>query len=239
MNTYSRRFHVVWNPIELVRREITGRYLMYYYNQHPRNATFALAVRLKVLGLVSYVAGLLLALSSHSLRSHTRGQLLIFLPPLAALLLAIGDFIQFPQYFLHVFPFAVALLAAAMAYLWEQGRAHVFLGALFVFTLLVGLGGLAAKIRANAYHTIYLPVVDSILPHMTTTTLVDGPCELIFGLGDSHVIDGVSREQYLAHKPEFIVIGHSFGYAKVYDPKLMKPLTATRNTKSSALNQMG
>jgi 4-amino-4-deoxy-L-arabinose transferase-like glycosyltransferase len=218
MSIYSGRFHAVWNPVELIRREIVGRYLMFYYTLNGATSSPSLA-RFKVLGLIPYVAGFFLALSSRALRSDRRGQLLILLFPLSALLLGFGDYIQYPQYFLHDFPFALALLAAGAAYYWEQGRGRILLAAFFVFVAALGSGGILAKIRLNEYQTVYRPTISSILPYMSASTLVDGPCELIFALGDSHVVDGMSRESYLAHKPDFIVVGRFFGLAKVYDPE--------------------
>jgi hypothetical protein len=219
MNKYSGRFHAVFNPIELIRREITGRYLMFYYSLTGATSSPSVA-RFKVLGLIPYVAGFFLALSSRPLRSNQRGRLLILWFPLSALLLGFGDYIQYPQYFLHDFPFALALLAAGGAYYWEQGRGRYLLAAFLAFVAAIGSGGVIAKIRLNEYQTIYRPAVDSILPHMNASTLINGPCELIFALGDSHVIDGMSHENYLAHKPDFIVVGRMFGLAKVYDPEL-------------------
>jgi 4-amino-4-deoxy-L-arabinose transferase-like glycosyltransferase len=214
MSMYSRRTHLTFNPIELVRREIVGRYLMYYYNPAAPGAA-----RFKFLSLPLYFAGVLIALSARSLRTTPKGILLICFAPFSALLLAVGDVIQFPQYFLHVFPFCLALMAAGSAYYWQIGKARPLVIVLLLAALVVNVGGLLVKIRQNEFGTLYDPVVNYIRPLMTADTQVDGPYELIFGLGDPHVTDGMKDEQYAAHRPEFIVIGRHFGFARVTEPK--------------------
>jgi Dolichyl-phosphate-mannose-protein mannosyltransferase len=218
MHKYSGRFQMIWNPVQLVNREITGRYLRHYLEDTSR-ADLPRLARLRVLGLFPYVAGFLLAVSSRSLRSTAGGRLLILLVPVSALLLALGDFAQYPMYFVHALPFAMAALAAGLAYYWQSGKYRAYLLALLVCVLAVGIGGLGGKVLLNDYRNIYLSTVRAIVPDLKNSGLVDGPCELIFGIGDSRLVDGMTRESYFAHKPDFIVIGRVTKVQRFYEPE--------------------
>lgn len=218
MNTYSNRFHLSWNPVQLIHREVKGRYLMYYNG--ALSVSGSRLAKFKLLSLVPYGAGFLLAVSSRCLRATPNGRLLIALTPLVALLVAVGDVIQSPRYFLHVFTFPLALLAIAGNHFWRFRIARGPLLLLFAGAASGGLTGLSAKLFLDESSAIYAPVISTIQSSMREDTLVDGPCELIFGLGDKHLVDGMSPEEFRERRPDFVVIGKEFGNAKVYDRSL-------------------
>jgi hypothetical protein len=157
--------------------DIYWRYWVFHYT------VLSGILKLKAIIVIAYLSGVTAAFLTPSLRrSGLRAVLL--LAPIAYITLAVVDRQQVPYYL--VFPFSIFAICCALWVAASYSRSllwrYLSLG-LIGSGLLLGLGGILAKIRQNSYRNEYLPIARLAEPYRKSGRNVTGGSEFGFALG--------------------------------------------------------
>ncbi len=166
------------SPLKALLMDVTGRYLVFFL---PENR--GAGAKLKILILLTYWAGILLAVVTPVIRRSPGVPLLILLSGLYYVELALLDGSQFPHYMVHVISMWALLLAAVSGF----AISNRLLPRPFILTALGGfvvlqLSGHIFKIRSGPNQNDYLAAIAFVEAHSSSDTLVMGPSELQFNL---------------------------------------------------------
>ena len=203
------------SPFQSVLAEIRQRYLAYYFTLDG----LAGAARLKGLVLIGYFGSLVWMMAFPRAR-RARGVVVLSLAAVVSVLgLAVLDKMKFPHYFVYVFPPLAALTAVCFRWFWTATRVpRSLLVATAAGLMAIQLGGTAARIVADSYSNIYVPVIDFVKERATSGSLVMGPAELAFALPpEIRLIDDVALGFYSGKQADLIVCDEF--YPKVNPPR--------------------
>ena len=165
------------HPFAMLVSEVYDRYLGYYgYSATKKD--------FRILLLLSYLAGPLVALAIPSIRKQRNYQLLALLTVLSFLTMAVIEGSRQRVYMVHTIPFLIVWLAISIHWLWSQGKWLRQLATLSVVVFaLLHVAALAYRVRLDAYHKQYLPVVEYVRPTVRNGSLLIGPAPFLFELG--------------------------------------------------------
>jgi hypothetical protein len=188
-------------------REITVRYLI-AFGLGGHSAGHSSLTKLKVLILLTYVVGIIGALSMRPIRAHRGYKALLILTGIYFVFLTIFDGQKLAWYLVHMMPLFAALLAVFVHWLWTSTRLPRWAIALPLGGfLMLQLGGLVQRIRQNEYRRSYAPAVDFLKAKAEPSALIMGSTELAFALGfDANLVDDIRLGYYTGKKPDYIVV---------------------------------
>ncbi len=197
------RFAGLHAPLQAIVREIRDRYMNYY----GMRAGASLAILLKAVLPLGYLAGVILCLALPALRRSPgiRKMLVILAVYFSALTWVEGT--KQLHYLLHIVPVFVALIALALRQLWIQGAVPRWV----IGTVCVGLLGLQIlpvlyRIRLDAYHKDYLPAARVVQRYGGPGKLVDGSSEMAFALGfDDHLLTDYTLGYDTGRDPDVLI----------------------------------
>jgi hypothetical protein len=194
---------------------ITDVYHRYFYYYYSTQSGFG---RMKIVGLVFYVAAFAGVLLKAGLRSREGVRAALVLAVANYCLLANLDRQEFPHYFFTVFaPFAL-VGAIWIADALESGFAPRWIAlSLLAASWGASVCGHGSKILANGYKNEFLPVIERVKPIVDRGDNIVAGSEIAFGVGfRRNVIDENLLGSGLAAPPEAIV----FNLYDLLEPEL-------------------
>ncbi len=164
--------------------------------------------RLKILGLLFYVAAFLGLLLSPRLRARPAGRTALALAVANYLVLAVADQRHYAHYLVGVFAPVALACAIWIADKFETRSAGRWVAvSLLAVSGAVSVGGHGVKILANGYGNEFLPVIAQIKPITDRGGNVVAGAEIAFGVGfRPNVIDDSRLGTDLPSPPEAIVL---------------------------------
>lgn len=194
------------SPISGIIREFTERY-PHAFGLQAASSGHSGPIFLKGLILFGYLAGVLGVLLTKELRQNRNYRALLFLTTIYFLWMAIMDGQKQTYYITHILPFYLIMLAIWINFLWRKNflpRPLIALG--LSGLVLLGIGGMALRIKQNTYGNFYKPMITFLKENSTENDLIMGGAELGFGLGfpKNHVADGTFGLN-TGKRPEFII----------------------------------
>jgi hypothetical protein len=165
---------------------------------------------LKIIALAIYVAGLVGALATPSIRRHQGYRALMVIWLASSLTMAAVDKEIHYFYLLHFMLPIIALLAVWLTTEWQQGAARRWVVAGLVAALiLVQASVFVSRFRANQYG-LYVSSVAYLKGHMEPQDQIFGSAELAFELGfDGRVIDDYRLGYKSGKQARFVVLDHN------------------------------
>jgi hypothetical protein len=160
------------DPIEALRRE-AARFLG-YYGVRP-NAS--IAVRLKGLLPLGYVAGIVAAVAIPAVRKQRFIRFALILLFAQMLILTFIEGTKQYHYIVDVIPTLVALLVAVLWTLFTKypARRHILAAVALVFVV-IQIGPVVYRIRENPYRNDWLPTIEAARPFVQQNlSIVGGP----------------------------------------------------------------
>jgi 4-amino-4-deoxy-L-arabinose transferase-like glycosyltransferase len=203
----SGRLNDILRPWIEVRNEIEERYLAAFGFQRGAPAI----AKVKVLLLLSYVAGLVGTLSVRALRRQRGIRVLLILAAINWLYLTLQS-VKHPAYLVYSIPFLAAFLAIWIVWCWNQPNLPSPIVAVGLAGFIaLQLAAVANVVVHDKYRRTYLPATAFLKAHAEPQDLVVGEPEMGFALGfDSDLLDD-SRLGYYSHvNPSFIVVGENY-----------------------------
>ena len=200
-NTIRYRTEIHGSRVLATITDLYYRYFSYYYSARSGYE------RLKIVGLVFYVAAFAGVLLRPGLRSRKGVRAALVLAVANYCLLANLDRQRFPLYLVTVFaPFAL-VGAIWIADALESGSALRWVAvSLLAASWCVSVCGHGVKILANGYKNEFLPVIERVKPIVDRGGNIVAGSEIAFGVGfRSNVIDDIRLGSGLAAPPEAIV----------------------------------
>jgi len=196
------RFAAITSPLETLRLQIFERYL-YMYGFAPDTLGFS---HVKILVLLTYLAGVAAALSIRGIRDSYRA--LLGLSGVCFLSWMLIDRQVQSFYLVHFVMFLVAIFAASLSWLWEKQMVpRLSLAALVVLVAGVQFATVARRIQQNPYQNAYLATTGFLKQKAAPSQLIIGSAELAFQLGfHSNVVDDYRLGFRSGKRPDFIVI---------------------------------
>ncbi len=190
------------SPIHCILWDWRYRYLTFFF---PRSGG---AERLKVIVLIVYALAFAAALAAPAIRRAAGVVYLVLLTALYYSGLAVLDDAQFPHYMVHTITALALLLALTAGYAWRARLApRPLIAAALACFMALQLGGHVLKIRADTYATAYEPTLRFLEMHASPETLIDGPAQLLFGLGEGYrLVDDARLGGLSGRRPDIIVL---------------------------------
>lgn len=212
------------SPLSGLIREFTERY-PHAFGLQANSGGHSGPIFLKGLILIGYLAGILGVLFSKELRQNKNYRALIFLTAVYFLWMALMDGQKQTYYIIHILPFYLIMLSIWVNLFWRRNilpRPLIALG--LSGLLLLGIGGMALRIKQNTYGNFYKPTINFIKENSTGDDLIMGGAELGFGLGfpKNHIADGAFG-LHTGKRPKFIIydsaVENSWQDSKNYFPE--------------------
>jgi hypothetical protein len=191
-------------PWRGVWREINGRFRNHFIPEGGSG-------KLKIIGLLIYVAALGTLASARKLR-ETRGcRLLLSLTLLQFLCLSVFASLKVPYYMVYILPYFAAAGGIATSYLWSSYglRVRVLCAAALVCYATVQTAVVMNLSFVNGgYRKEYTPVVAYLKSTLQPDDLVMGPAELGFSLGfeNPQLVDDVWFGYWSGRRPTVLVV---------------------------------
>ncbi len=169
-------------------------------------------VRLKLLTLLAYLAGIAGVLLTPSLRRARGVRALLLITTIYFAVMSLFQSANSHDYLIHIVPMYAALLSMWLDWSWAAGRIpRTILVAAAGGLVLLQLGGIAQRARLDPYRKMYMPVIEYLQQHRSPGTLVMGSAELGFHLGFTpSLIDDVRLGYYSSRRPDFIVVDERY-----------------------------
>ncbi len=222
------------SPVSAVLREFTERY-PHAFGLQAISSGHSGPIFLKSLILVGYALGFLGVLFIKELRQNKNYRALLILTVIYFLWMALMDGQKQTYYIIQLVPFYLIMLAVFVNFLWRKSfvpRPLIALGASGL--LLLGIGGMALRIKQNTYGNFYQPMISFLKENSTENDLIMGGAENGFGLGfpKNHIADGLFGFQ-TKKRPKFIVydsaVENSWQDSKNYNPEFYEYLPRLLN----------
>jgi hypothetical protein len=191
-------------PWRGVWREINGRFRNHFIPEGGMG-------KLKIIGLLIYVAALGTLASARKLR-ETRGcRLLLCLTLLQFLCLSVFASLKVPYYMVYILPYFAAASGIAISYLCSSYglRVRVPCAAALVCYLAVQTAVVMnLSFVVDGYRKEYTPVVAYLKSTLQPDDLVMGPAELGFSLGfeNAQLVDDVWFGYWSGRRPTVLVV---------------------------------
>jgi 4-amino-4-deoxy-L-arabinose transferase-like glycosyltransferase len=192
-------------PLGMISAEIRERYLGRFAGWRPGAPPL---MRVKVLLLVAYLAGIIGCLSMRSLRRSPRARAVVTATLLSLLLLMVADAHRWYVYLIYVLPplaLCLALVTNEISKLgrWRRWTVNAGLAAYGLF----GVLSVAYRARLDVHHRAFLPAVDFVRSRLHDDELVMAGGEFGMGLDfERHVLD----DPWLGYRnhrvPDYVVL---------------------------------
>ncbi|HEU4720903.1 MAG TPA: hypothetical protein VFS59_06025 [Gemmatimonadaceae bacterium] len=192
-------------PLGMIGAEIKERYLGRFAGWRPGAP---LMMRVKVLLLVAYLAGIVGCLSMRSLRGNPRVRALVTFTVLSLALLMVADAHRWYVYLIYVLPPLALCLALVTNEIGKPGgwRRWVANAGLVAYGLF-GVASVAYRARLDVHHRAFLPALAYLKSHVQDDDLVIAGGE--FGLGldfEKHVLDDPWIGYHNRRAPDYVVL---------------------------------
>jgi hypothetical protein len=194
------------SPVSAILREFTERY-PHAFGLQANSGGHTGPIFLKSLILVGYALGFLGVLFTKELRQNINYRALLILTIIYFVWIALMDGQKQTYYIIQLVPFYLIMLAVFLNFLWRKSFVPRSLIALGVSgLLLLGIGGMALRIKQNTHGNFYKPAISFLKENSTENDLIMGGAELGFGLGfpKNHIADGLFGFK-TGKRPKFIV----------------------------------
>lgn len=217
------------SPVSAILREFTERY-PHAFGLQANSGGHSGPIFLKSLILVGYALGFLGVLFTKQLRQNKNYRALLILTVIYFVWIALMDGQKQTYYIIQLVPFYLIMLAVFLNFLWRKSfvpRPVIALGASGL--LLLGIGGMALRIKQNTYGNFYNPMIAFLKENSTENDLVTGGAENGFGLGfpTNHIADGLFGFR-TGKRPKFIIydsaVENSWRDSKIYNPEFYEYL---------------
>jgi 4-amino-4-deoxy-L-arabinose transferase-like glycosyltransferase len=194
----------VSRPLTLLATELRQRYLERYAGWRPDVPPL---MRIKIVFLLAYLAGVLGCLASLRLRRERAVVALVVWAGLSFGALMVLDSNRWYVYLLHVIPIFVAVLAVWLGALWARGPlARYAVQVALAVWILFSMGTVALRARLNDYDRLYAPTLAYLQGHVRDGDLVMAPAEFGPGLGFApRVLDDPKFGYRNGRTPDWIV----------------------------------
>jgi hypothetical protein len=205
--TADDRLGALTAPLAGLRREIMERYLI-GFGLGPHSLGNSGPIRLKALILLAYVIAIIGTVLVKDLRKQRGIQALLLLAALDFMVLTIWDGQKLTWYLIHVIPVYTSILAVWIVWCWNKRFVPRWLLAGMLFVLMaIQIGGVAQRIRLDAYHRSFAPAADFLRKNANGDQLIMASAEMGFGLGTfDHLVDDSRLGFQSGKRPDFIVI---------------------------------
>ena len=201
------RLEGIFAPWAALYREITLRYMV-AFGMGPHSAGHSSLAALKIFMLLTYVAGIMGALFTRSIRTHRGYKALLILTGIYFSMLTLLDGQKLAWYLVHMIPLFAALLALFVNWLWNNTRVPRWAIVLpLILFMLLQVGGVAQRMRHREYKNSYMPAADFLKANADSSSLIMGSTELAFALGfEANLVDDIRLGYYTGKRPDFIVV---------------------------------
>ncbi len=222
------------SPFSAILREFTERY-PHAFGLQANSGGHSGPIFLKSLILVGYALGLLGILLTKELRNNKNYRALLILTGIYFLWMALMDGQKQTYYVVQLVPFYLIMLAVFVNFLWRKSfvpKALISIGVCGL--LLLGIGGMALRIKQNTFGKLYKPMIAFLKENSTENDLIMGGAENGFGLGfpKNHIADGLFGFQ-TKKRPKFIVydsaVENSWLDSKTFQPEFYEYLPRLLN----------
>jgi hypothetical protein len=156
----------------------------------------------------AYVVALVGSLSVREIRAHKGYRALLVLTALFFIIMTVLDGQKLAWYLIHIVPPYTALLAVWLGWCWRNRFAPRWsLAAAVCGLLLLQVGGVLYRMKANSYGKSFSPAVAFLKGRADKTTFIMASADLDFGLGfDSRVLDDFRLGFDSGKRPDYIVV---------------------------------
>jgi hypothetical protein len=214
----AARVSDVQAPWRGVWREINGRFRSHFWPEGGMG-------KLKIVGLLVYLAALGTLASARKLRQTSGCRLLLCLTLLQFLYFSVFASIKNPYYLVYILPYFAAATGIAISYLWSSYglRVRVLCAAALAIYLAVQTAVVInLSMVTGGYRKEYTPVIAYLKSTLQPGDLVMGAAELGFSLGfeNSQLVDDVWFGYWSGRRPTVVVVDRWY-YGQVIE-------TATR-----------
>ena len=198
----------VMAPWRGVWREINGRFRNHFYPEGGMG-------KLKLIGLLMYVAALGTLAFAKRLR-ETRGcRLLLCLTLLQFLCLSVFASLKVAYYLVYILPYFAAATGIAISYLWSSYglRVRVLCATALVCYVAVQTAAVMSLSFVTAgYRKEYTPVIAYLNSTLQPDDLVMGPAQLGFSLGfeNPQLVDDVWFGYWSGRRPTILVVDRGY-----------------------------
>ena len=191
-------------PWRGVWRELNGRFRNHFYPEGGMG-------KLKLIGLLLYVAALVTLASAKKLRETTGCRLLLWLTLLQFLCLSVFASTKNDYYMVYILPYFAAATGIAVSYLFSSHGLRVRVlcaAALVCYAAVQTAAVLNLSIVTGGYRKEYIPVVGYLKSTLQPDDLVMGAAELGFSMGfeNPQLVDDVWLGYWSGRRPTVVVV---------------------------------
>jgi 4-amino-4-deoxy-L-arabinose transferase-like glycosyltransferase len=202
-------------PWRGIWRELNGRFRNHFWPEDSR------AGKIKIVGLVVYVAALTTLLSARKLREKDGCRLLLYLTLLQFLCLSLFSSFKATYYIIYILPYLAVATGIAASYLWSSygTRVRVLCASALLSYLAVQTAAVTnLSMATSGYRKEYTPVVTYLKSILKPDDLVMGTSELGFSLGfeNPQLVDDVWFGYWSVRRPTVLVVDRWY-YAPVIE----------------------
>jgi hypothetical protein len=192
-------------PWRGIWREINGRFRNHFW---PEDSSMG---KLKIVGILVYVAALGTLASARKLRQTSGCRLLLCLTLLEFLCLSVFANNKSPYYIVYILPYFAAATGIAISYLWSSygARVRMLCAAALVSYLAVQTAAVInLSVVTGGYRKEYEPVIAYLKSTLQPDDLVMGAAEPGFSLGfeNPQLVDDVWFGYWSGRRPTVLVV---------------------------------
>ncbi len=192
-------------PWRGIWRELDGRFRNHFW---PEGGG---AGKLKIIGLLVYLASFATLISTEKLRRRSGCRFLVSLTLLQFLCLSLLASFKSTYYIIYILPYFAAVTGVAVSYLWWSNgtRIRVLCAvALLSYVMIQTAAVLNLSIVTSGYRKEYAPVVAYLKSILQPGDLLMGTSELGFSLGftNPQLADDVWLGYWSARRPTIVVV---------------------------------
>ena len=192
-------------PWRGIWREIDGRFRNHFW---PEGSS---AGKIKIVGLLVYMAAIGTIVSIRNLRDKSGCRLLLYLTLLQFLCLSLFSSFKATYYIIYILPYFAAATGIAVSYLWSSYGTGVRMAcatALFGYLAVQTAAVLNLGMATSGYRKEYSPVAAYLKSILRPDDLVMGTSELGFSLGfeNPQLVDDVWFGYWSQRKPTVLVV---------------------------------
>jgi hypothetical protein len=207
-NSYSRI--ALTRPVEALVAEIEQRYMPGFGFPAAHSAGHSGPIRLKVVPLIAYIAGIAACMLIPVLRASLAVRTLLLITGLHFTYLTFFEGIKFTYYLVHIVPLFGMILAFPLESMWARYDSRLLrLAAASVIAVLLGIqvGGILLRVRINTYGTAYAPTAEFLANNVRSDEVVNASCEMGFAYGfRRNLIDDIRFGFATGYKSQYIVL---------------------------------
>jgi 4-amino-4-deoxy-L-arabinose transferase-like glycosyltransferase len=195
-------------PWRGVWREINGRFRNHFFPEGGIG-------KVKIIGLLLYLAALGILTFAKKLRKKRGCQLLLWLTLLQFLCLSVFANLKVPYYLVYILPYFAAATGIATSYLWSSYGLRV--RALCTIALVCYAAVQTAVVMnltfvTAGYRNEYTPVIAYLKSTLQPDDLIMGPAQLGFSLGfeNPQLVDDVWFGYWSGRRPTILVVDRGY-----------------------------